>query len=89
MDSILNTNADSNLLQTLWQNELSQPFKYKIVGNFCNTSRTYNKISPTFGPTLASGIHGTVVDIDGPTMLLQIGENVKVKFEKSAVVSKS
>ena len=37
----------------------------------------------------SSGIHGTVVDIDGPTMLLQIGENVKVKFEKSAVVSKN
>jgi hypothetical protein len=61
MDPVLNTNADSNLLVSLWQNELSQPFKYKIIGNFCNTSRTYNRIYPTVGNTITSGIHGMEV----------------------------
>jgi preprotein translocase subunit YajC len=36
----------------------------------------------------SSGIHGTVVDLDGTTMTLQIAENVKVKFDKAAIVSK-
>lgn len=36
----------------------------------------------------SSGIYGTIVDIDGNTMTLQIAENVKVKFDKSAIVSK-
>jgi preprotein translocase subunit YajC len=29
-----------------------------------------------------------VVDLDGTTMTLQIAENVKVKFDKAAIVSK-
>jgi preprotein translocase subunit YajC len=36
----------------------------------------------------SSGMHGTIVDIDGATMTIQIADNVKVKFDKSAIVSK-
>lgn len=35
-----------------------------------------------------SGMHGTVTDIDGNTYLIQIAENVKITFEKSAIASK-
>ncbi len=34
-----------------------------------------------------AGIHGTVTDIDGQVLTLQIADNVKVKFEKSAVAA--
>lgn len=34
-----------------------------------------------------AGIHGTVTDIDGPTLTVQIADNVKVKFEKSAIAN--
>jgi preprotein translocase subunit YajC len=36
----------------------------------------------------SAGMHGSVTDIDGSTLTLLIADNVKVKFEKSAVVSK-
>lgn len=36
----------------------------------------------------AAGIHGTIKDIDGNVMTLQIAENVAIKFEKTAIVSK-
>lgn len=35
-----------------------------------------------------SGIHGTVSDLDDKTTTLQIADNVKVKFEKSAISNK-
>lgn len=34
-----------------------------------------------------SGIHGTVTDIDGPTITIQIADNVKVKFEKNSLAN--
>lgn len=36
----------------------------------------------------SAGIHGTVTDIDGTTYTLQIADNTKVKFEKSAIANK-
>lgn len=36
----------------------------------------------------STGIHGTVTEVDDKTMMLQIADNVKVRFEKSAVASK-
>lgn len=36
----------------------------------------------------SAGMHGTVVDIDGSTYTLNVGENVKIKFEKSAIATK-
>lgn len=36
----------------------------------------------------SAGMHGTIKDIDGNTMQIQIAENVVVKFDKSAIVNK-
>jgi preprotein translocase subunit YajC len=36
---------------------------------------------------LSSGIHGTIVGIEDKTYLIQVADNVKIKFEKSAVAS--
>jgi preprotein translocase subunit YajC len=35
-----------------------------------------------------AGMHGTITDIDGSVFTIQIAENTKVKFEKTAIVSK-
>ncbi len=35
----------------------------------------------------AGGLHGTVAGVDDKTILLQVGDNVKMKFERSAVSS--
>jgi preprotein translocase subunit YajC len=35
----------------------------------------------------AGGIHGTVVQVDEGTLLIQVDQNVKLRFEKSAVGS--
>ncbi len=35
----------------------------------------------------ASGIHGTVAQIEDSTILVQVAENVKIRFEKSAVTN--
>lgn len=35
------------------------------------------------------GVHGTVVGVDEKTVLVQIADNVKVKFEKSAISTKA
>ncbi len=36
---------------------------------------------------LSSGIHGTIAGIEEKTYLIQVSDNVKIKFEKSAVAS--
>ncbi len=36
----------------------------------------------------ASGIHGTVTDIDGNSYVIQVADNVKITFEKSAISTK-
>ncbi|MFN3194714.1 MAG: preprotein translocase subunit YajC [Chlorobiota bacterium] len=36
----------------------------------------------------STGIHGTVSEVNEDTFLVQIADNVKVKFEKAAVSSK-
>ncbi|HRP01637.1 MAG TPA: preprotein translocase subunit YajC [Candidatus Kapabacteria bacterium] len=36
----------------------------------------------------SAGIHGTVSETDDKTMTLQIADNVKIKFEKTAVTTK-
>jgi preprotein translocase subunit YajC len=36
----------------------------------------------------ASGIHGTITDIDGNVMTIQIADNVKIQIEKTAIASK-
>jgi len=33
----------------------------------------------------AGGVHGTVVGMEDKTLLIQIADNVKVKYEKSAI----
>lgn len=35
-----------------------------------------------------AGIHGTVSETDEKTMTLQIADNVKIKFEKTAIANK-
>jgi preprotein translocase subunit YajC len=35
----------------------------------------------------AGGMHGTVAGLDEKTVLLQVSDNVKMKFERSAVAS--
>ncbi|MFN0157793.1 MAG: preprotein translocase subunit YajC [Bacteroidota bacterium] len=35
----------------------------------------------------AGGLHGTVAGLDEKTVLIQVAENVKMKFERSAVAS--
>lgn len=51
MDAILNSNKDSTLLNTLLQSELSQPYKYKILTNYPNGSRTFTRVYPLAGQT--------------------------------------
>lgn len=36
----------------------------------------------------ASGIHGLITDIDGNIFTIQIADNVKVQFEKTAIAAK-
>ncbi len=36
----------------------------------------------------SSGIHGSVVEVDDKTIVLQIADNTKVKFDKSVVQAK-
>ncbi len=33
----------------------------------------------------AGGLHGTIAGVDDKTILLQVGENIKMKFERSAI----
>ena len=35
-----------------------------------------------------AGMHGTVVDIDGSSFVIQVAENVKITFEKSSIATK-
>ncbi|MEK9136802.1 MAG: preprotein translocase subunit YajC [Bacteroidota bacterium] len=35
----------------------------------------------------AGGLHGTIAGLDDKTVLLQVSDNVKMKFERSAVAS--
>ena len=35
----------------------------------------------------AGGVHGTVIGLEDKTVLVQVAENVKLKFEKSAISS--
>ncbi|TAL70942.1 MAG: preprotein translocase subunit YajC [Bacteroidetes bacterium] len=35
-----------------------------------------------------AGIHGTITDIDGSSMILQVSDNVKITFEKTAIAAK-
>ena len=37
----------------------------------------------------SGGLHGTIAGIDEKTVLLQVGDNVKMKFERSAIASVS
>ncbi len=36
----------------------------------------------------SAGMHGTVVDIDGGSYVIQVADNVKITFEKSSIASK-
>jgi preprotein translocase subunit YajC len=35
----------------------------------------------------SSGLHGTIVNIDEKTVLLQVSDNVKLKYERSAIAT--
>jgi preprotein translocase subunit YajC len=35
----------------------------------------------------AGGMHGTVAGLDDKTLLLQVGDNIKLKFDRSAVTT--
>ncbi|MEM4261140.1 MAG: preprotein translocase subunit YajC [Candidatus Woesearchaeota archaeon] len=37
---------------------------------------------------MASGIHGTIKDIDGPTVTIEIAENTNIQIEKNAIAAK-
>lgn len=37
----------------------------------------------------SAGMHGSVVDIDGSTYTIQVADNVRIKFEKSAIAQKN
>jgi preprotein translocase subunit YajC len=37
---------------------------------------------------MASGIHGTIKDIDGPTVTIEISENTNIQIEKNAIAAK-
>lgn len=37
----------------------------------------------------SGGMHGTIAGIDEKTVLLQVGDNIKMKFERSAIASVS
>ena len=36
----------------------------------------------------SAGIHGTVTDIDGPSIVLQVSDNVKLTFDKTSIAGK-
>lgn len=36
-----------------------------------------------------SGMHGSVTEVDDKTMTVMVAENVKIKFEKSAIANKN
>ncbi|MCX7879192.1 MAG: preprotein translocase subunit YajC [Ignavibacteria bacterium] len=36
----------------------------------------------------SAGIHGTIIDMDGPTVTLQVSDHCKIQFEKHAIVGK-
>ena len=36
----------------------------------------------------SAGMHGTVVDIDGSSFVIQVADNVKITFEKSSIATK-
>jgi preprotein translocase subunit YajC len=36
----------------------------------------------------SSGIHGTITDVDDTTFEIQVSDNARIKFEKSAIASK-
>ena len=46
-----------------------------------------NSIEKGYKVILAGGEHGTVIGIEEKTVLVQIADNVKVKFERSAISS--
>ena len=35
----------------------------------------------------SAGLHGTIVHIDEKTVLLQVSDNVKLKYERSAIAT--
>ena len=35
----------------------------------------------------SAGLHGTIVNIDEKTVLLQVSDNVKLKYERSAIAT--
>jgi preprotein translocase subunit YajC len=37
---------------------------------------------------LQAGMHGSIVNIDDKTVLVQVDDNTKIRFEKSAIVGK-
>lgn len=37
---------------------------------------------------MASGIHGTIKDIDGPVVTIEIAENTNIQIEKNAIAAK-
>lgn len=53
-DSQLNSNNNSQLLQTLWMADKSTPYEYRIIGNFCNGSRIINKVTPVNGSSIST-----------------------------------
>ena len=59
-----------------------QQKRQKEHQNMLNSLKKGDKI------VTSAGIHGTIKEIDGNVMTIQIAENVSIKFEKSAIVSK-
>ncbi|MBM4165661.1 MAG: preprotein translocase subunit YajC [Ignavibacteria bacterium] len=50
--------------------------------------KMFDAISKGDKVTTIGGMHGTVVGVEETTVLVQIADNVKVKFDKSAIASR-
>ncbi|MBX3044063.1 MAG: preprotein translocase subunit YajC [Candidatus Kapabacteria bacterium] len=59
-----------------------QQKRQKEHQNMLNSIRKGDKVVTT------AGMHGTVAELDEKTMTVQVAENVKIKFERTAIASK-
>ncbi len=59
-----------------------QQKRQKEMQNMLSNLREGDKV------VLNSGMHGTITKVEEKTFIIQIADNTKVKFEKSAVVQK-
>lgn len=54
MSSIIDSGNNSQTLQTLWQSKKSEPYEYKIIGNFCNGARSISRVTANQSGAIAA-----------------------------------